>query len=282
MHVEWTTYTADGPKLLKRAEEALVAHEAMNNVLYSVLGGRRELEFAFAIVDDSMAVRLVGGKNFGKPLAMSLSTDAAVLEAGYRAALARPGWTEFTGEKGMAWELATRRANQVVGVARTMHALGVYGCERVVRPVGVEGRRRLAGPGDVALLARWWEAFGGETHHEVLHDGWEQATAAVAEGRWSVWEVGGAVVSVCAWAGPTPNGIRVNFVYTPGEKRGRGYASANVADLTGELLRGGKRVVFLFTDLGNPTSNKIYRAMGYEWVGESAHVVVEAGAGGGA
>jgi predicted GNAT family acetyltransferase len=73
-------------------------------------------------------------------------------------------------------------------------------------------------------------------------------------------------VSMVGYAGPTPNGIRVSAVYTPPERRNRGYASAGVAALSQMLLDGGRRFCFLFTDLANPTSNRIYQQIGYRAV----------------
>jgi predicted GNAT family acetyltransferase len=55
-------------------------------------------------------------------------------------------------------------------------------------------------------------------------------------------------------------------VYTPPELRRRGYASALVAALSRRLLDEGRRFCFLYTDLANPTSNHIYREIGYEEV----------------
>ena len=71
---------------------------------------------------------------------------------------------------------------------------------------------------------------------------------------------------MAAWAGQTPNGVRVNFVYTPAGLRGRGYASNCVAALTQKLLSSGRKFVFLFTDLSNATSNGMYRSIGYEHI----------------
>jgi predicted GNAT family acetyltransferase len=71
---------------------------------------------------------------------------------------------------------------------------------------------------------------------------------------------------MAGWAGPTPRGVRINFVYTPPAHRGRGYATSCVAALTRHLLDPGKEFCFLFTDLANPTSNKIYRRLGYRHV----------------
>ena len=53
-------------------------------------------------------------------------------------------------------------------------------------------------------------------------------------------------------------GIRIGPVYTPPELRGRGYASAVTATVAAERLAAGRRFCFLYTDLANPTSNKIY------------------------
>ena len=56
---------------------------------------------------------------------------------------------------------------------------------------------------------------------------------------------------------------------------GRGYASAITAALSTQLLASGRRFCFLYTDLANPTSNRIYRAIGYEHVCDAAEIVFE-------
>ncbi len=66
--------------------------------------------------------------------------------------------------------------------------------------------------------------------------------------------------------GVTPNGCRVGYVYTPLELRGRGYATALVAELSQRMLDSGMSFCVLYTDLGNPTSNAIYQRIGYEAV----------------
>ena len=73
-------------------------------------------------------------------------------------------------------------------------------------------------------------------------------------------------MSLAGFAGPTPTGIRVGPVYTPPEHRRRGYAKTLVAALSRWLLEQGHRGCFLFTDLANPTSNRIYTDIGYERV----------------
>jgi predicted GNAT family acetyltransferase len=100
----------------------------------------------------------------------------------------------------------------------------------------------------------------------------EHRLVAGAGGGFELWEDGGDVVSLSGWGGPTPNGIRIGPVYTPPELRGRGYATALVAELSQSLLDGGRRFCFLYTDLSNPTSNAIYERIGYVKVAESAMV----------
>ena len=58
-------------------------------------------------------------------------------------------------------------------------------------------------------------------------------------------------------------------MYTPPEQRRRGYGSAATAVASARNLERGCRFCFLYTDLANPTSNKIYMDLGYEPVADS-------------
>lgn len=137
----------------------------------------------------------------------------------------------------------------------------------VIRPRPASGGMVTAKPGDKALLREWAEAF----YVEAIDSAPQQDFDAMAD-RWSrgigrtafLWVDQGRPVSLACVGGPTPNGIRVGPVYTPPQARGRGYASNLVADASQAQLDAGRRFLFLFTDLANPTSNKIYQAIGYE------------------
>lgn len=76
-------------------------------------------------------------------------------------------------------------------------------------------------------------------------------------------------VSLVGFGGPTPNGIRIGPVYTPPEHRGHGYASILTARVSQLQLDRGRHFCFLYTDLANPTSNAIYKRIGYERVCDS-------------
>ena len=153
----------------------------------------------------------------------------------------------------------------------------VYRLERVVPPVGVPGHVRIATEADRGLLVDWVDAFLGEalerrnpTEAAVLVD----RSLRTGTRTWYLWE-DGEPVSVAASAGPTPNGIRIGPVYTPPELRRQGYASAVTAAASQAELDRGRRYVFLFTDLANPTSNKIYQQIGYEPVIDVDQLVFE-------
>jgi predicted GNAT family acetyltransferase len=146
-----------------------------------------------------------------------------------------------------------------------------------VLPVrGVAGGLRFAAEADRPRLLEWLAAFAHEALHEDDRD--DAALNAIVDHRLAsaaaglaLWEDGEAV-SLAGFGGATPNGIRIGPVYTPPGLRGRGYASALVAALSQLLLDGGRRFCFLYTDLANPTSNAIYRRIGYRLVCESAEL----------
>ncbi|MFW5729522.1 MAG: GNAT family N-acetyltransferase [Spirochaetota bacterium] len=60
-------------------------------------------------------------------------------------------------------------------------------------------------------------------------------------------------------------------MYTPKAHRRHGYARACVAELTARLIEAGRQFCFLFTDLSNPTSNKIYQQIGYRPVSDHVY-----------
>jgi GNAT superfamily N-acetyltransferase len=148
---------------------------------------------------------------------------------------------------------------------------------REVQPLPwyVPGRLRLAEEADLPTVARWIEAFNLEAHVENSADPNTIARERTIQERLFVWE-DGEVVSMAAQGSRTPSGAGVNLVYTPPDLRGRGYASACVAALSSRLLSAGHAYCCLFTDLSNPTSNSIYRRIGYRPLCEMSDFILEA------
>ncbi len=85
------------------------------------------------------------------------------------------------------------------------------------------------------------------------------------------WDDGGPRCMVAA-ARETPNVAWINAVYTPPEFRGEGYATAATAVLSQRLLEAGRTFCALYTDLANPSSNAIYRRIGYEPIRDDLHL----------
>lgn len=147
----------------------------------------------------------------------------------------------------------------------------IYKLEQVQPVAGVPGQMRPAAEADRALLARWVAAFDAEAlGGRQIHDAQQWVNTMLGaspelRGLW-LWEDGqpDAPLSMVGYGGRTPHGMRIGPVYTPREHRGRGYASALTAGVSQMLLDGGRQFVFLFTDLGNPTSNHIYQQIGYQ------------------
>jgi predicted GNAT family acetyltransferase len=133
------------------------------------------------------------------------------------------------------------------------------------------GHLRSGRESELDLVTRWMEAFLTEVAEEGIRG--DLATRWLREGKIYLW-VDGLPVSVAAATGKTANGIRISFVYTPPGLRKRGYASACVATLSKQLIDAGNEYCCLYTDLANPTSNKIYREIGYEPVCDAASYLV--------
>ncbi len=151
---------------------------------------------------------------------------------------------------------------------------GVFALREVRHVAAVPGRSREATEADRPLLRDWMtdflrEAVPDPQHHLDQLDRSLDTRFSSADGGFWVWE-DPAPVSLAGFGGRTPTGVRVGPVYTPPEARRRGYATALVAELSRWLLERGHRSVFLFTDLSNPTSNRIYVDIGYEQVADSA------------
>ena len=142
----------------------------------------------------------------------------------------------------------------------------IYEVTEVSRPAGVAGTMRVAGESDRAVLAEWIDEF-----HVAVGEqrGGAQRTLdrRLPAGHFRVWSDDGRLVSMAAATDGVHGVGRIQSVFTPPEYRGRGYAAACVAALSQQVLDRGDRCI-LYTDLGNQTSNSVYRRIGYRAVAE--------------
>jgi predicted GNAT family acetyltransferase len=151
-------------------------------------------------------------------------------------------------------------------------SLGIHQLDRVTWPRKTSGSFRQAQSPDLEIVAELIEAFAREIHEPSTQDSHTKAREAIEQGRIFLWEDERRVVSIAGWNRKLRNGVAIGLVYTPPELRGRGYASNCVASLSQHMLDSGWKFCCLFTDLANPTSNKIYRDMGYWMICENKHV----------
>ena len=159
-----------------------------------------------------------------------------------------------------------------VGVAvRTGRGMRMYELDRVITPEGVPGRARPATAADRDLLVEWTLAFAVEAAVPA-HDTDGQVRAAIGAGLAHLWTVDGEPVSYAAHRAPAAGVSRVGPVFTPRAHRRRGYAGALTAEVSRRALAGGAETCMLYTDLANPTSNAVYRAVGYRPVGDALEV----------
>jgi uncharacterized protein len=267
------TRARDADEFERLAFDFLGAREAEHNLLFGIVAGARAGEYAappyFAVVRDGERVVAVALRTPPFNLVLSTIEDPAALPVLADDALAL--WPDLAGVLGPT-EHARRFAE--LWTARTGCAATLRTAERVFRlatviaPRPAAGTMRLAEPPDRARIAAWFVEFGAEalglTQDLARMEAFTDRFIARLGGRaMYLWDDDGPV-SMTGASAVTPHGSRVGPVYTPPVLRGRGYASALVAAVSQAQLDAGRRFCFLFTDLANPTSNKIYRDIGYE------------------
>ncbi|MET9290718.1 GNAT family N-acetyltransferase [Streptomyces sp. NPDC003077] len=135
-----------------------------------------------------------------------------------------------------------------------------------------EGRARMAGERDHEQLVRWCGEFVDTVGEVPAVDNDSWAGSRFADRHFTFWETpDGIPVSMAAATSMVAGMVRVDPVYTPAHLRGHGYAGAVTAEVSRAALVAGATDVVLFTDPANPTSNALYRRIGYvpvtEWAG---------------
>ena len=153
------------------------------------------------------------------------------------------------------------RTSAVVRDAQRLYALGC-----LVQPDGVPGRLRRAEPSERDMTIEWWSAFQAE----IGSPGGDVSLAvdsALSTHRLFFWDDGGAR---CLARATEPLGgvSRIGVVFTPLQWRRRGYAAACVGALCEWVRDEESANSVLYAQLGNPSSNAIYRRLGFEAVSE--------------
>jgi predicted GNAT family acetyltransferase len=220
--------------------------------------------------------------NGGEPVAMAMRTAphglflgpmnaAAASVLGAAVAAADPATPSLTGP--------TDRVRDVLAAMGGLGRTGqwgrrdvLYAVDHLVAPT-VPGAARVATDADLPTVQAWRKLFDAEVNVGVPASSVAVA-ASVRVGSMRLWELDGDAVSL---AGHAPVSevegtvvARVGPVFTPMAERGRGYAAGVTAAVTQALMDKGARVM-LYADADNPTSQGVYRRLGYTARAEIAH-----------
>jgi predicted GNAT family acetyltransferase len=267
----------DADAFIEHAGAFLAAREAENNLILGLSSRLRNTPLMYgepaylAVVEDGGEVVAAALRTPPHNLVLSEIDRAEAIEP-----LVRDVGQTFgtlpgvVGPKRRVEEFVAAWEGETGAKGRREREQRAFRADSVDPPQGVSGHMRPYESGDYELAVRWMDAFVAE----ALSGPEPESSAQFVERREAdpdgglvVW-VDGEPVCMAGFGGLTPNGIRIGPVYTPPDERRRGYGSALTAALTQQLLDGGRRFCFLFTDLANPTSNRIYQQIGYRAVSD--------------
>lgn len=194
-----------------------------------------------------------------EPPAATAMADA-IAEVG----IALPG---VNGEAATAATFAGQWSERTKSAATPFQGNRLYEFLESGESPNIDGELRQAGSQDRRLMILWSRAFQHEIGEPADNTELRVDKGLTAEELW-VWDRRGEAVSMAISREPVQGVVRVSGVYTPPEKRKNGYGEACVRALSEKLRHSGLRCA-LYADLGNPTSNSIYRRIGYRAVAET-------------
>jgi predicted GNAT family acetyltransferase len=190
---------------------------------------------------------------------------AALADVAVECAPDLPG---VSGEVGTAARFAGCWAERLKLPASPVEGQRLYELGTLQPPDGVPGRLRQARPADGDLLVAWMRGFEADTGGAAVAP--DTLRRRIGEGLVWLWDHH-EPVAMAAFTIPLAGVTRVGLVYTPPEHRQHGYAAACTAAVSQAGLDAGADRCILYTQLGNPQSNAIYRRLGYEPIQETVH-----------
>jgi predicted GNAT family acetyltransferase len=267
--------TDDGRAMLDTVRASLVAHEIENAIVLAVLGrvaAKRDRADLLVWIEDDEGRVLASAVRTSRPQALVSTGPRAAIEALADAlatthrSLGGVHATEDVADAFTARWCARTGDRSHVGLQTT-----VYVAASVTPPRDPGGAPRLARADEIDRLVPWLDAFAREAEVETDGPAPEMARRHVeAESLW-LWDHDAPTCMAIATEA-TPSTSRISWVYTPKDRRTRGYGSALVASLTARAFARGKRAVTLDADVRNATSNAIYARIGYAVIGAAKTV----------
>ncbi len=265
-----SSFSSEDPAwVLDHARSYLVAEPTLHNLILTLLVARvahRERGRYWLAEEDAGVAGLV----FQSPLdasanlaVMSREVIAALVDAIADRGIALPG---VNGEAATAARFAGQWTERCRSAAVPFRGERLYELTELREGRAVNGALRKASMEDRELVAGWLRQFAVEAGVTVSHPELQMDRSIFAQQVW-LWQ-DGEPVSMVVSRECVEGVVRLAFVYTPRAKRNRGYAEACVSELSRQIRRDGDRCI-LYTDLGNPTANSIYRRIGFRAVAEA-------------
>lgn len=180
----------------------------------------------------------------------------------------------FIGEKEFTIELAKHIAKVRGLQANVQMNQRIYKLEKVKKKANTKGKLRKIEEKDKHKIKEWVYEFCNEINLPLsLEEADKKAKEMIKTGNAVAWEVNEELVSMANATRTTNNNITINYVYTPISERKKGYATDCVSALSQLMLDRSYKTTSLYTDLSNPTSNKIYIEIGYEAIMDSIVII---------
>ena len=264
------TFSDDPARVLTEAGPFLQSEPVLHNVILSLLQERAATPQPGRYWVASTN-KTISGVVFQSPPTFAATITpmppdavAAIIDAIVAADVALPG---VIGDATTASQFAGEWTERRKSAAHPHEGQRIYELGELQEGRSVDGRLRVATATDRDVIQAWFRAFESETGGAGGDTG-RNVDVRLSAGQYRIWEHDTAPVSM-SWASPPVAGVsRIGAVYTPPDKRNRGYAEACVRELSRLLQQQDVRCM-LFTQLDNPTSNAIYRRIGFRAVAEA-------------
>jgi predicted GNAT family acetyltransferase len=274
--------TRDAEEFAARTERLLASRIECNvlaTVLMSVLDGAHRDHapvFAYGLAEPGQDVVFAALRTPPFPLLTSPLEAGAHADELIEAWLpADPELSSVTGVPATARAIADAWARATGGTTRRTMSEAMHVLEEVHDPPRPSsGTLRLPRAEERDLLVAWMEEFVGEAGLTGATQAGAMVDARLRHGGLLVWE-DGQPVSMIGLSPDVAGVVRIGPVYTPPQLRRRGYAGSAVAAASRRALAAGAERCMLFTDLANPTSNKIYAEVGYRPAGDWEEIALE-------
>ena len=265
------TVSTDPAAIRTELERLLAADPVRNTILGSIVADLRTgraAECWYAAVPGTNAVAVRSSPVY--PLLLTAGWDDDRLADAVKLAAELPDLVGISGPAEIADTVATAFPGR--GIRERM-AMRLFRLTELSPPHDVTGNARLASVEDRAQIVAWFKAFTAEAGG-ILGDVEVVVDEILRSGAHWLWIDGDRPVALASRRSVESGSARIGPVYTPPSERGRGYGSAATSAATRDVLDRGA-IPVLFTDLDNPTSNKIYQALGYEAVEDRAVIILD-------